>query len=71
MSVLSDLQEAEANFAAKIKEISANPKPNYSVDGQSVSWAEFLKTLNDALMETRKAIRSLEGPMQKSMRGSI
>ena len=71
MSVLSDLQTAEANYAAKIKEISANPKPSYSVDGQSVSWADFHKSLLEALIETRKAIRSLEGPQQKSIRGSI
>jgi len=28
-----------------IAEITANPKPSYSIDGQSVFWSDYLKQL--------------------------
>ena len=28
-----------------ITEITANPKPSYSIDGQSVQWTDYLKQL--------------------------
>jgi len=30
---------------ARIAEITAEPKPNYAIDGQTVSWGEYLKQL--------------------------
>lgn len=30
---------------ALIVDMTANPKPSYDIDGQSISWAEYLKTL--------------------------
>lgn len=30
---------------ARIAEITATPKPSYSIDGQSVSWGEYLQQL--------------------------
>jgi hypothetical protein len=34
----------------------AKPKPNYSLDGQSVSWGEYLKMLTDGIDATAKLI---------------
>lgn len=30
---------------ALIVDMTANPKPSYDIDGQSVSWSDYLKTL--------------------------
>jgi hypothetical protein len=37
-SYLDNLLAARDNVAANLAAITADPKPNYSVDGQSVSW---------------------------------
>ena len=37
-SYLDDLLAARDNIAANLAAMTANPKPNYSVDGQSLSW---------------------------------
>jgi hypothetical protein len=55
-TVLENLQTAEANLATKIAEISANPKPNYSIDGQSVSHNDYLKMLIENLKQVKEAI---------------
>lgn len=39
------LEQALANIETKILAISANPKPNYSIDGQSVSYGDWMKQL--------------------------
>lgn len=46
------------NIAAKLAEISANPKPNYSVDGQSVSHGDFFAMLMRQMAEANAAIAS-------------
>lgn len=35
---LENLLTARDNIAANLAAITADPKPNYSIDGQSVSW---------------------------------
>jgi hypothetical protein len=34
---------------ALIAEITAGPKPSYAIDGQNVSWSEYLKQLQDTV----------------------
>lgn len=47
MSYLESLATARDNFAAKLAEISVDPKPSYSIDGQSVSWTEYYRFLSE------------------------
>ena len=35
---LENLNVAREQIAANLAEITARPKPNYTIDGQSVSW---------------------------------
>lgn len=42
-----NLATARANIAAKIASVSANPKPNYSVDGQTFSHADYFRMLTE------------------------
>lgn len=48
-TVLENLKTARDNIGEKIAELSANPKPTYSVNGVSFSHAEYLKGLQDSL----------------------
>lgn len=44
-TVLENLEAAKVSLSAEIASVSANPKPDYSIDGQSVSWGTYLDTL--------------------------
>lgn len=64
----ADIGVAIANIAAQIKDITANPKPDYSVNGQSISWASYLAMLNGQLVALQQAQQSLSGPFQRITR---
>ncbi len=52
MTALEDLKTARDTLAAALKDSAG--KPNYSVDGQSVSWGELfdrLQKLNERIAE--------------------
>jgi hypothetical protein len=45
---MTDLQQIAAiktQTLARMAEITAEPKPNYSIDGQTIAWADYLKQL--------------------------
>jgi hypothetical protein len=42
---LEQLQAIKSQTLALIAELTANPKPTYSLDGQTVSWNQYLATL--------------------------
>ena len=46
------------NLAAKLASLSVSPKPNYSVDGQSFSHADYFRMLNEQLTNANKMIAS-------------
>ena len=46
---LEQLKTIRSQTLARIAEITAEPKPSYSVDGQSVSWNDYLKTLRETV----------------------
>jgi len=60
MTVQADLETALEQIAARILEITESPKPSYSVDGQSVSWDAYLRTLIDSYERLKKQIQSEE-----------
>jgi len=39
------LATIKSQTLARIAEITAEPKPNYYIDGQMVNWADYLKRL--------------------------
>lgn len=41
--------EIKALALTRLAETLANPKPSYSIDGQSVSWAEYQKMLQETI----------------------
>jgi hypothetical protein len=46
-----NLKAVKENIAARLAEITASPKPSYSIDGQSVSWTEYFNSLVQQLKE--------------------
>lgn len=49
---MTAMETALANVEAKIVEVSANPKPEYTIDGKTVKWSDYFRML----MENRKEI---------------
>jgi hypothetical protein len=68
MAAIDDLNTAINQVAATIKDITLNPKPDYSVNGQSVSWASYLSMLTDQITKLQQAQQSLAGPYQRISR---
>lgn len=56
MTYVDDLKTARDNVAARLKEITAAPKPSYDIDGQQVSWGDYLAQLTAGLDMLEKKI---------------
>jgi hypothetical protein len=65
MAVLDTLTSAKANVASILAEITANPKPSYSIDGQSVSWESYFSMLTDKLEKLNQLIQVEGGPFEQ------
>lgn len=63
-TVLENLETTQANIAAILVQITTNPKPTYSIDGQSVSWESYFKTLTDQLKAINELIAVQSGPFE-------
>ena len=60
MAMIDDLNTAKQQLLDRIIEITAEPKPNYSIDGQNISWASYLQTLLDGINKLDIEINALE-----------
>lgn len=63
------LQNIRNNILNRIAEITAAPKPDYSVDGQSVSWGSYLDTLLKQLEAIDMRIALSQEPFEFVSRG--
>ena len=43
------IQTIRSQTLALISEITAQPKPTYTIDGQSVAWADYLQRLQQTV----------------------
>ena len=39
------LSDIKSQLLARIQEATANPKPNYSIDGQWINWQSYMDSL--------------------------
>jgi hypothetical protein len=62
VAVLDDLTAARENVAAQLRNLTANPKPTYSLDGKSVSWESYFGMLTRQMEELNKLIQIEGGP---------
>lgn len=58
---LKTLQTIKTNLLTILSDLSANPKPSYSIDGQSVSWSEYFSMVSDQL-DKINALINAENP---------
>lgn len=63
------LESIRANILARIAEVTASPKPNYSIDGQQVSWQSYLDSLMKQLDAIDIRINSTQEPFEVVSRG--
>jgi len=68
-TIAENLLTAKTNFAQQLADISANPKPSYTVDGKSYQWGEYLKYLQDSMNAIDIAIQSESGPEEVCISG--
>lgn len=59
----------KGNLLDLIDEITAEPKPNYSIDGQSVSWQSYLDSLWAKVKEINEEINASD-PFEIVSRGT-
>ena len=45
---------------AQLVELRANPKPTYSIDGQTVSWTAYLRSLEDTVAWCNAQLHGLD-----------
>lgn len=64
MSDLTDLQTAKTSLITEIVSVEANPRPSYSIDGQSVSHDSYVKSLYERLSLLDEAIVRTEGAFE-------
>lgn len=64
MSDLTNLQTARSSLISEISTAEANPRPSYSIDGQSVSYDAYVKSLYERLEKLNKLIVQIEGPFE-------
>lgn len=58
MAAIDDLREAYTNMAARLKEITATPKPTYTIDGQTVLWGQYQRLLLEQMKNLRAEIEA-------------
>lgn len=63
MSV-SDVETIKSQALERLLELTTSPKPTYSVDGQSVSWGEYLKQLQETVRWCDEQIIREQGPYE-------
>jgi hypothetical protein len=50
--MLTDAQQIatiKSQTLARMAEITAEPKPNYSIDGQTIAWSDYLRQLQQTI----------------------
>jgi hypothetical protein len=57
---LENLTTTRDQIAANLVEITADPKPNYSIDGQTVSWADLFRTYTEQLAALNKTLAAAD-----------
>lgn len=62
MSAQSDLQTAYENYAGILRQVTATPKPSYSVDGKSYSWTEYQAFIITQMKELKCLIQQEDEP---------
>ena len=61
---LDNLIATQNNIGALLAQVTANPQPNYSLDGESYSWADYVSMLRGQLRGLQTDIQDASGPFE-------
>lgn len=61
---LQNLTTIRSNLLSKLATISADPKPSYNIDGQSVDYNAYYAALWGQLEQVNKQISTAGGPFE-------
>jgi hypothetical protein len=64
MTYAEDLTTSRDNLASTLATESANPRPNYSVDGRSYSWDQYRSSLVQQIADLNQAIINANGGVE-------
>lgn len=59
---VDNLRQSLQNLLDIYQAITTNPKPNYDIDGQKVSWADYMKLIDACITSARQKIIEFQGP---------
>ena len=59
MTLVTDLTTIRDNLIAELTTESASPRPNYSIDGRSVSWNDYRISLLEQIKDLTEQINDL------------
>lgn len=68
---LENLLTIRSNLLAALADISANPKPTYSINGQSVSHNEHRRSLLEEVKSINALIVQADGPYEEIHEGIV
>ncbi|MDA7977502.1 MAG: hypothetical protein MPJ50_01875 [Pirellulales bacterium] len=68
MSDITQIRAIKSQTLALLAELTASPKPSYSLDGQQVSWSDYLRQLVDTVEWCDSQLRG-EEPAEVRSRG--
>lgn len=46
---IEQIESIRAQTLAQLNELRASPKPTYSIEGQQVSWTEYVRSLQETI----------------------
>jgi hypothetical protein len=49
MSDREQIESIRSQTLAQLADLRANPKPTYSIDGQTVSWTDYVRALQETV----------------------
>lgn len=62
---LNALKVSRDQLAATLQDITSNPSPSYSLDGESISWAEYKTGLINDIEKLNQLILVAQSPYWK------
>lgn len=60
MDIAASLQTSLESLVTKYQDACANPKPNYTLDGKTVAWADYLTMLAEQIQASAALLSSFQ-----------
>jgi hypothetical protein len=70
-SDVETLTTIRSNLLTAIADATANPKPNYNINGQQVNHADYLRDLLARVNDVNNLISTIGGPFEVVQQGLV